>query len=47
MVRIKSLEKQPDIIPGCYNGLWSAYFVQVIFHNGNISDKIEVTGGGV
>lgn len=41
----KSLEKEPYIIPGEYDGLWSGYYVNVIFHNGNKSHDIKVNEG--
>lgn len=41
----KSLEPQPMIIPGEYEGKWSAYYVQIYFHNGNWSDPIKLDQG--
>jgi len=41
----KSIKPQPMIIPGKYVGIWSAYFVQIIFHNGNKSEPIELNEG--
>lgn len=41
----RSLEKQPMIIPGKYNGLWTAYYVVIVFRNGNKSDRIELDEG--
>jgi hypothetical protein len=41
----KSLEAYPIIRPGIYDGLWSAYFVEIIFENGKKSKKIELDGG--
>jgi len=41
----KSLEKYPIIAPGIYPGFWSAYFVQIKFGNGKLSDDIEVDEG--
>jgi len=41
----KSLKQHPMITPGEYDGLWSAYFVKVIFHNKNKSEDIEVDQG--
>lgn len=38
----KSLEKYPIIKPGTYPGLWSAYYVEVLFENGKRSDKIKL-----
>lgn len=43
--RAKSVEQQPMIIPGVYDGLWSAYYIQIIFSNGNKSEKIKVDQG--
>ena len=42
---IKSIEKYPTIQPGKYNGLWSAYYIKVLFKNGKMSDDIKVDGG--
>ena len=33
------------IIPNKYDGLWSAYYVEIIFHNGNKSHKIKLDEG--
>jgi len=41
----KSLEKQSMIIPNKYKGLWSAYYVEILFHNGNKSEKIKLDQG--
>ncbi len=41
----KSLEKQPMIIPNNYKGLWSAYYVEILFPNGAKSHRIEVDEG--
>jgi len=41
----KSIEKHEMIIPGTYDGLWSGYIVNIIFHNGNKSHDIEVDEG--
>lgn len=41
----KSLEAYPIIKPGTYDGLWSAYFVEVLFENGRKSEKIELDQG--
>jgi hypothetical protein len=38
----RSLKKEPMIIPNKYDGLWSAYYVEIIFHNGNKSHKIKL-----
>ena len=40
-----SLEKYPIIQPGEYDGLWSAYYVKIIFRNGNKSEDIKVNEG--
>jgi hypothetical protein len=45
MERTKSLEKHTMIISGKYKGLWSAYYVQIIFHNGKLSNEIKVNNG--
>jgi len=41
----KSLKQEHFIIPGQYKGLWSGYFVEIIFNNGKKSAKIELDGG--
>lgn len=41
----KSLEAHPIIFPGTYKGLWSAYYVEVLFENGRKSEKIKLDGG--
>lgn len=41
----KSLEKHPIITSGKYAGLWSAYFVEVLFENGRKSEAIKLDGG--
>jgi hypothetical protein len=41
----RSIELQPMIIPGIYDGLWSAYYVVIIFDNGNKSEKIKLNQG--
>lgn len=41
----KSLEPQPMIIPGEYDGLWSAYYVKFQFLNGNWSEDIKLNNG--
>lgn len=41
----RSLEREQMIIPGTYDGLWSAYYVEIIFHNGNKSHKIKLDEG--
>lgn len=41
----KSLEREPMIIPGKYHGLWSAYYVEILFHNGNKSHPIKLDEG--
>lgn len=42
---VKSLEKEPFIITGEYDGLWSGYYVNIIFHNGNKSHDIRLNEG--
>ena len=37
--------KQPYILPGVYDGLWSAYSLEVIFDNKKRSDPIETRDG--
>ena len=44
-MKTKSIEKQPMVIPGEYKGIWSAYYVRIIYHNGNQSEPIEVSTG--
>ena len=41
----KSLEKYPLIQPNKYDGLWSAYFVKILFENGKYSEDIEIDQG--
>lgn len=41
----KSLEQEPMIIPGTYDGLWSGYTVKIIFHNGKQSHSIKLNEG--
>lgn len=41
----KSLKPEPMIIPGIYSGLWSAYYVQIIYANGNKSHEIKLDEG--
>ena len=41
----KSLEKETMIIPNKYDGIWTVYHVQIIFHNGNKSHKIKLDEG--
>jgi len=41
----KSLEKEPMIIPGEYEGIWSAYYVEILYKNGNKSHKIKLNEG--
>ena len=45
LIMAKSLEKEPMIIPDEYDGLWSAYYVEIIFHKGNKSHKIKLDEG--
>jgi hypothetical protein len=41
----RSIEKEPMIIPGTYDGLWSAYYVEILFRNGKKSHKIKLDEG--
>ena len=41
----KSLEKQTMITPGKYKGLWSGYYVKIIFENGRHSKEFKVNNG--
>jgi len=41
----KSLEKEPMIIPGIYDGLWSGYYFKILFCNGNKSHPIKLNEG--
>ena len=41
----KSIEKQPMIIPGIYEGVWSAYYVKIKYKNGNMSSAIQLDSG--
>ena len=41
----KSLRQQHDIIPGTYEGRWSAYFAKVRFANGNESPSFKLDEG--
>ena len=41
----KSLNPHNAIIPGVYDALWSAYFIEIIFDNGRKSGKIEMNQG--
>ena len=41
----KSLEKQPFILPGEYDGVMGGYEVEIIFKNGNKSDSIRMDAG--
>lgn len=41
----KSIEKTLMIIPGEYDGLWSAYYVEILFHNGRKSQPIKLDDG--
>lgn len=40
-----STEKHPTIKNGIYNGIWTAYNVQIIFENGNHSEPIKMNNG--
>ena len=41
----KSLEKHSMLLPGVYDGIWSAYSVVIIFPNGNKSGHIKLNNG--
>lgn len=41
----KSLEKITIIKPGTYKGLWSAYYVKIMFDNGRFSQPIKLNDG--
>lgn len=41
----KSLENHTFITPGKYDGLWSGYYVEIIFENGRKSEKIKLNQG--
>ena len=41
----KSLEQHPIIQPNTYKGLWSAYYVVIIFENKRKSEKIKLDNG--
>jgi hypothetical protein len=41
----KSKEQHPMIRPGKYKGLQSAYYLTILFDNGNKSEPIEMEGG--
>lgn len=45
MERTKSITTHEFIFPGNYKGLWSAYYVNIIFHNGNKSHDIKLNNG--
>lgn len=45
LVECSTEEKQPLIIPGVYDGLWSAYYLEIIFKNGNKSESIKTIEG--
>jgi len=45
MEKTRSLEQQLYILPGNYDGLWSGYYVEIIFHNGNKSQRINLNNG--
>jgi len=40
-----TVEKQPYILPGVYDGLWSGYSLVIIFSNGKKSDPIKTIDG--
>jgi len=41
----KSIEQHKHIAPGEYKGLWSGYFVEIVFENGSKSEKIKLDEG--
>ena len=41
----KSLEKESYIIPGTHKGLWSGYYLEIIYHNGNKPHPIKLEEG--
>lgn len=41
----KSIEQHSIIEPGEYDGLWSGYYVEVVFKNGKKSQPIKVNMG--
>lgn len=41
----KSIDKYTCLKPGNYDGLWSGYYVEVLFENGKRSQKLEVNEG--
>ena len=44
-MKTKSLEKESMLIPGIYDALWCAYYVKILFHNGNKSHDIKLNNG--
>jgi hypothetical protein len=38
-------EKQPFILPGIYDGLWGAYYLEIIFDNEKKSEPIKTIEG--
>jgi len=44
-MKTKSLEKEPMLIPGIYDALWTAYYVKILFRNGNRSHGIKLNNG--
>lgn len=44
-MKAKSLHKQEYLVPGEYEGLWSGYFVEIVFDNGMRTGKIELAQG--
>lgn len=42
---VKSLEQEPMIIPGEYEGIWAGYSLQIEYHNGNKSHWIKLNQG--
>lgn len=44
-VKPGTVEKQPYILPGVYDGLWGGYSLVIIFNNGKKSDPIKTIDG--
>jgi len=40
-----TVDKQPYLLPGVYDGLWSAYSLVVIFENEKTSEPIKTIDG--
>jgi hypothetical protein len=45
MLANKSVEQQPQITPGEYEGLQTAYYLRIQFENGKYSEPIKMLGG--